>query len=139
LCTLLLVAAPLAAAWHAPLATASRPVTLMTRNVAMSASPTAASVGAAFVMTRPLKLASAVFIGAALYGASELNRRNELIAAGENCMEGDDQSCEVYDEAVEEAPFWKLKLVASKLVRTNRAYSKLQSAPPDGFEWGIIV
>ena len=141
---LVLVAAPLAASWQHPMTAASRPMIPASRPMTpmtckMSASPTAVGVGAAFVMTRPVKLASAIFVCGALYGASELKKRSDLVAAGQDCMDGDDESCEVYDEAVEKAPFWKLKLVAGKLVRTNRAYSKLQSAPPDGFEWGIIV
>lgn len=52
-------------------------------------------------------------------------------------MMGDEGKCESYDEAVEAAPYWKLKAVAGSLVTTNRAAAKIMDAPPDGFEWGL--
>ena len=104
---------------------------------------TGASVGAFFCsLSRPAQAASAGAVVLVFYAATELKKRRDLaalVAAGEECMLGDEDKCESYDTTVESMPFDRLKKVAGQLVQTNRVAAKLADAPPDGFEWGLQI
>ena len=90
-----------------------------------------------FALARPVQAVIVAGIVGFVVGANELRKRDELIEAGEECMLGDDNACETYDEAVDKTPIWKLQRVAEKLVQTNTLADKMSGAPPPaGFAWG---
>ena len=65
----------------------------------------------------------------------ELTKRDKVIQAGEDCMSGSDDACELYDASVDATPVWKLRLAINKLANTNLLANKLAGPPPAGFKW----
>ena len=140
-----------ACAFHVPVAATSRNRSVMLAAAKAAppslfvqlkeASRAAVSTGVAAFSSRalPVKVALAALALAFALVLIEIKKRLELIRAGDDCMSGDDDACELYDNSVEKTPIWKLRMAYNKLVQTNMLASKLAGPPPKGFEWGKII
>lgn len=120
-------------AWPPKLATATLD-SLKLKTAPFFAPVIAAFVGASPFVKAGVGLAAVVLVLALV--RMEMVKRSNLIQAGEDCMSGSTDACEIYDDNVETTPLWKLKLALNKLASTNVLANKLAGPPPAGFKWG---